>query len=268
MEPLITLDHKARGKHVNLFAISDLHLSGGQEKPMKVFGACWDNHPTCLFTAWRETVDPVDFVLVPGDISWAMRLNEVACDLASLGELPGHIVISRGNHDYWWQSLRQVREALPPNMFALQNDCLPLAGSEWVVCGTRGWQLPEQGGANTTNATDKKIYERELMRLEMSLQAAKRIGAKRLIAMMHFPPAQQDGKPTGFTSLLERYEVEKCVYGHLHGEATRYALHGNHRGVTYQLVSADFLNFKPLHLASLSVEDGAEQGFSNSPLTK
>lgn len=239
---------------MKLFAISDLHLAGGQEKPMNVFGARWDNHPARLCTAWREMVSPADYVLVPGDISWAMRLEEAADDLAMLGELPGRIIILRGNHDYWWQSLRQVRAALPANMFALQNDCLPLAG-DWAICGTRGWELPQQGITSAFSASDEKIYQRELIRLEMSLQAARCIGTKRLVAMMHFPPAPSDGKPTGFTSLLEQYEVEICVYGHLHAEATHHVLRGNHRGVKYELVSADALNFKPLYLETLSAEE-------------
>ncbi len=234
-------------RSMKLFAIGDLHLPGGQEKPMDVFGRQWTDHPQIIRTAWQEVVAPADWVLVPGDISWAMHLEEARDDLAFLGNLPGRIVILRGNHDYWWHGIGKVRQALPPNVTALQNDCVML-NDDCAVCGTRGWELPDSA---TNTPQDEKIYEREVIRLEMSLQAARRAGAERLFAMLHFPPADSDGRATDFTRLLEQYCVEKCVYGHLHAAAVQRALRGTCRGVFYQLVSCDALGFTPYLVAEV-----------------
>jgi predicted phosphohydrolase len=230
-----------------LHAIGDLHLQGGQEKPMDVFGLQWEDHPNRIRKAWQDVVGAQDWVLVPGDISWAMRLEEMAADWEYLASLPGKKVLLRGNHDYWWQSIGQVRKALPAGVFALQNDYIPLSDN-WAVCGTRGWELPLSPG---TTAHDYKIYERELLRLKLSLDSAKQAGYQRLVVMLHFPPTDGQGTPSGFTALLESYGVEICVYGHLHGVSRHNALRGTHRGVLYQLVSCDALNFTPLYLATL-----------------
>jgi predicted phosphohydrolase len=226
---------------MRLFAIGDLHLPGGQDKPMDVFGIQWRDHVTRLREAWHSVVHSDDWVLVPGDISWAMRLEDVLPDLAYLGDLPGHIVLLRGNHDYWWQGIGKVRQLLPSNVQAIQNDCVLLPDAT-AVCGARGWDLPSKEGVS---AHDIRIYERELQRLRFSLEHGRRSGARRLVAMMHFPPAESGAMPTGFTEILEEYGVALCVYGHLHGEPGRRALQGCYRGVFYQLVAADALGFRP-----------------------
>lgn len=208
----------------------------------------WQDHPQRIEEAWREVVGSNDWVLVPGDVSWAMRLEEAAEDLAYLGSLPGEIVILRGNHDYWWQSIGKVRSVLPPNVYAIQNDCLALPGGV-AVCGTRGWELPSGQGVT---AHDLKVYDRETARLRLSLQAAKKSGARRLFTMMHFPPAEKSGVSTGFTALLEDFGVELCVYGHLHAEATRNALRGCHRGIRYEMVAADAVGFRPFLLTEFT----------------
>ena len=214
---------------------------------MDVFGYQWHNHPERIEQAWKESVASDDWVLVPGDISWAMRLQEAAEDLAFLGMLPGNIILVRGNHDYWWQGIGKVRQALPPNMYAVQNDYVLLPGGI-AVCGTRGWELPSREGVS---AHDIRIYEREVTRLRLSLEQGRRSGARRLIAMLHFPPAESGAMPTGFTATLAEFGVDTCVYGHLHGEATRSALKGCHRGIAYHLVAADALDFRPLFLEYL-----------------
>lgn len=237
---------------MRVFAIGDLHLPGGQEKPMDVFGGRWTDHARRIAEHWRERVGEEDVVLVPGDISWAMKLEEAREDLEYLGSLPGRAVIIRGNHDYWWQAIGKVRRALPPNVAAIQNDHVPLGG-RLAVCGTRGWTLP---GSDGFSQKDQRLYEREVNRLALSLESAAKAGLKPAIAMLHYPPAQRSGAQTGFTELLEAYGVRLCAYGHLHGEAARGALRGVHRGVKYDLVACDAIDFAPKLLAEVS--PGAE----------
>lgn len=228
---------------MNLYAIGDLHLPGGQEKPMDIFGEGWTDHPERIRQAWQAQVGPDDVVLVPGDISWAMTLEQAREDLAYLGSLPGTIVIIRGNHDYWWSAIGKVRKAVPERVFALQNDHFPLPGG-MAVCGTRGWDLPQEG----SDPHDLAVYRREVGRLELSLQSAVRAGLRPYVAMLHYPPTTRDGQPTEMTALLEAYGVSICVYGHLHGPARRSAVHGTVRGVTYRLVACDAVGFAPVYL--------------------
>lgn len=225
-----------------IFAIGDLHLPGGDMKPMDVFGAHWENHFERIAEDWRARVREEDTVLIPGDISWAMQLAAALEDLREIAKLPGRILILRGNHDYWWSSLTQLRTNLPENMFAVQNDAIDCGAA--VFCGTRGWTIP--GGANAT-AQDEKIYRREALRLEMSLEAAKRMAQGRpIIAMMHYPPLLPENAKTGteFTRLLTAYGAAHCVYGHLHGPSVQRGYRGMYNGVQYDLVSCDALGFK------------------------
>lgn len=230
---------------MNVFAISDPHLSFAQPKPMDIFGARWDGYFSRMQRAWRERVGENDLVLIPGDISWAMHLSDALLDIRAIGELPGKKIISRGNHDYWWSSISQLRAALPQNMFALQNDAI-LVGSA-AVCGSRGWPSP---GAQEYGVQDERIYLRELQRMEMSLKALPKADAVR-IAMIHFPPFSERLEATGFTELFERYNIDIVVYGHLHDRSCLGAFEGDVRGVTYRLVSCDHLNFEPLLIAQL-----------------
>lgn len=237
---------------MRLFALGDLHLGSAVAKPMDVFGPEWREHPRRVEVNWRRRVGPRDWVLVPGDISWAMSLEEALPDLEWLGGLPGRIVLLRGNHDYWWTSVSKVRRHLPPNVRALQNDHLLLGGGV-AVAGSRGWLFP---GPEPLSEEDERIYRRELARLELSLESARRAGAREIVAMLHFPPGPPDGRPTGFTELLERYPVTRCVYGHLHGPAARNALRGKHRGVEYTLVACDAVGFSPVFIRDLPEEEG------------
>ena len=152
---------------MSIFAIGDLHLPGGDKKPMDVFGSHWEHHFERICADWRSRVKPEDIVLIPGDISWAMQLGDALSDLRDIAKLPGTILLLRGNHDFWWSSLSQLRACLPENMHAVQNDAFD-AGT-CVFCGTRGWTIPL--GQNAT-AQDEKLYRREAMRLEMSLKDA------------------------------------------------------------------------------------------------
>lgn len=238
---------------MRIFAIGDLHLPGGDKKPMDVFGAHWENHFERISEDWRARVSDQDVVLIPGDISWAMQLDRALEDLRRIGMLPGQKLILRGNHDYWWSSLTQLRSNLPGNMHAVQNDAYD--AGDVVFCGTRGWMLPQAGtaqagGAQATDgpaaSQDEKIYRREVMRLEMSLQAARRIAEGRpVFAMMHYPPLLPEHLRGGteFTRLLTQYGVRRCVYGHLHGASVQRGYNGLYHGVQYDLVSCDALRF-------------------------
>lgn len=221
-----------------LFSIADLHLSGG-DKPMDVFGSHWERHFERISEDWNKEVGAEDLVLLPGDISWAMRLEDAREHLAQIAQLPGQKVLLRGNHDYWWSAIGRVRSALPKGISAIQNDALLIDGL--LICGTRGWVLP----GLDASAEDRKIYERELLRLEMSLKKARALSQSApLIAMMHFPPLTPVESDTAFTSLLEAYGAQHVVYGHLHGPAIKNAFTGMHNGVSYHLVSCDALGFR------------------------
>lgn len=232
---------------VKIFAIGDLHLSGSTNKPMHVFGPKWERHFDRVRAAWRAAVSANDVVLVPGDISWANTPEEAVTDLRAIAELPGRKVFVRGNHDHWWGSITKVRGLLEPGMFTLQNDSLRLG--DLVLCGTRGWNCP---GRETYNeAVDRKYYERELARLELSLGSVKKRPSDTLIALIHYPPLNDRAEPTGFTSLFERHRVDLVVYGHLHDRACRNAFEGTLNGVIYHLVSCDHLDFRPRLVAEL-----------------
>lgn len=227
---------------MNLFAIGDLHLPGGQEKPMEVFGPQWERHFSRISESWREKVGPEDAVLIPGDISWAMTLEEALPDLEAVGRLPGKKVLIRGNHDYWWGGIGRIRSALPEGMYALQQDALDLGAL--VVCGTRGWLVPTE--ETPLSAHDEKIYVRELQRLDLALAAAARIAEGRPTAvMLHYPPLYQGTPESGFTERLERAGVRVCVYGHLHGKGIQSGFTGERGGVRYELTSCDSQDFAP-----------------------
>lgn len=232
---------------MSVYAISDLHLPGGDKKPMDIFGAHWTDHFDHIRADWRERVSPADLVLLPGDISWAMHLSDALGDLLAIGELPGSKVILRGNHDYWWSAITRVREALPAGMYALQNDAI--AFDEAIVCGSRGWVFPESTAFTTD---DQKIYARELERLTLSLKKAdalRNAHAARghtppLVAMLHYPPVGERKLPSDVTALLTRYGVCDAVYGHLHGTGLQGAFEGTLDGVRYHQTSCDGLGFK------------------------
>lgn len=223
---------------MKVFAIGDLHLSGAVDKPMDIFGSAWEHHARRIAHAWRAVVSPEDLVLIPGDFSWAMQLQQARVDLEYLEALPGVKVMIRGNHDYWWNSVSKVRAALPPSVRVIQNDCFSMG--ELHIAGTRGWVCPGSAGFAPE---DQKIYDREVGRLALSLQRLP-VGGRR-IAMLHYPPLNEARAPSGFTALLEQYGVEIVLYGHLHGKSCRGGFEGTREGITYHLVSADHIGFAP-----------------------
>ena len=226
-----------------LYAIGDLHLSSNSDKPMDVFGSHWLFHHEKIRSNWLARVKPDDTVLVAGDISWAMRLQEAKEDLNWISELPGEKILIRGNHDYWWSSISKLN-SLFQNMRFVQNNFFNY--QNYAVCGTRGWISPNK---NKFTEEDNKIYLREAGRLEHSLEAASRAGYENFIAMLHYPPTNDQLEPSLFTEILEKYKVERVVYGHLHGDESYSAgLQGELRGINYHLVSCDYLDFDLLRI--------------------
>lgn len=232
---------------MKIHAISDLHLSGHAPKPMDVFGGHWEGHWDRIREAWSNTVSAEDAVLIPGDISWAMTLEQAGVDLREIAELPGQKLLLRGNHDYWWSSISRVRTALPAGMLALQNDACRAGFA--VVCGTRGWTCP--GSSAWEGGRDGKIYQRELIRLKLALDAAAKLAepGMPLVAMLHYPPFNERLEPSGFSELMEEYGVRAAVYGHLHGIPAGSAFEGERNGITYHMVACDYLGFRPKKIA-------------------
>ena len=235
---------------MTLFAIADPHLGFGVDKPMYIFGSRWTNHERRLEENWLTSVGPDDTVLIPGDISWAMQLQDALPDLRFLNRLPGRKILSKGNHDYWWSSLSKLEklcraEGLDSFIF-LRNNSL-LVPPDRIICGTRGWILPDDP---EFGQADEKIYLREAGRLRLSLESAAplRQPDRKLVACLHFPPFGRECRPTLFTDLLNEFAVDSCVFGHIHGGTVYDDLAGPPGTVAYSLVSADYLGFKPLRL--------------------
>jgi len=222
---------------MSIYAISDLHLAFDVDKPMDRFGPQWVNHPEKIASRWRATVGPDDTVLVCGDTSWAMRLTEAARDLAYVDELPGHKLLLRGNHDYWWSTLAKVTHALPASMSALQGGHRQVEA--WQVAGSRGWELP---GTETT-AQDERIFQRELQRLRQSLQSIVAPGPR--LAMLHYPPFAIEQGSSEVLDLLLEFDVKLCVYGHLHAVEPGSYPQGHWRGIDFRCVSVDLVDFTP-----------------------
>lgn len=223
---------------MKVFAISDLHLSVNNPKPMDIFGPTWEGYLEKIVVDWKEKVTDKDLVLMCGDFSWAMKLEQTKEDFDIIKNLPGKKVIIRGNHDYWWKSISAVREVLPFNIFAIQNDALKF--DDYVVCGTRLWNLPDEN--KPFSAEDEKIYKRELLRLEMTLQNAQKLcqNGEKIICMLHYPPYTFKEENNEVTAIIEKYNVYKVVYGHIHAYCKQ-NLVLNKNGIKYYLTSCDIV---------------------------
>lgn len=226
---------------MSIFAIADLHLSMAPEteKPMDVFGDRWFNHAERIRENWCKTVDENDTVIVAGDISWGLKLEEARYDLDWVDALPGHKVLLKGNHDLWWAGITKLNNMYDSITF-LQNDAMNVDGV-WI-CGSRGWITPDD---DDFTEADEKIYNRELLRLKASLDSVP--AGEEIVGMLHFPPVSGANHFSGFMQLFEDYGVKRVYYGHLHGEdAFKKALQGDYHGTEYRLISADYLNCCPL----------------------
>lgn len=223
---------------MSLYAIGDLHFSTAVNKPMNIFGDNWDNHEEKIINSWKNKVNEEDTVLIVGDTSWAINMNEAEADLNIIHSLPGKKIYVKGNHDYWWTTVAKLNK-LYDDMNFLQNNFYQY--EEYAICGTRGWICP-----NDVKFTedDDKIYKREAHRLKLSLDAAKKAGFKKIIVITHYPPTNDKLDPSLFTEIYESYGVEKVVYGHLHGkESFKMGLKGIRNEVEYNLVSCDYVDF-------------------------
>lgn len=242
-----------RGSRLKIFAIGDLHLSftgpvdpghWEQAREYKSMGALfpqWREHYRRLYEEWNAAVGREDTVLVPGDISWGMRLEEALPDLDFLRLLNGRLILIQGNHDYWWQSISRVRRAVPPNVQVIQNDHVLMG--DVAICGSRGWTC---SGETHDQEKDRRIYQRELLRLEMSLKSVRLGTARKIIVLMHYMPTNEKHERSGFIDLLVSYGVGTVVYGHLHAAAKSHRLPDQAWGICFHLVSADYLNFRPV----------------------
>lgn len=224
---------------MSLYAIADLHLSLSSGKPMNIFPG-WDNHVERLEKNWQATVSPDDTVVVPGDISWAINFDEAKADFDFINRLNGHKVIMKGNHDYWWNSMAKMNRFIEENGFdtitIVHNNYYPYG--EYGICGTRGWIK------DTEEPADAKVLAREAGRLETSIKAALADG-KKPIVFLHYPPIFANDYNREILDVLFRYDIKTCYYGHLHGNAHRYAVCGEVDGINYQLIAGDFVQFCP-----------------------
>ena len=223
-----------------LYAISDLHLSLDGNKPMEVFGDGWKNYLDAIESSWLSLVGAADTVLLAGDLSWAMKLENARADFAFLERMPGQKVIIRGNHDYWWSSYNKVLAAVPHSVHPLQNNAYRLPDEQVVVCGSRGWIIADE----KSTEEDKKIYARELIRMQMALDdaKAKMQDSDKLYAMIHYPPFGFSFEPTEMTALFERYGVDKVIYGHIHGKSSFHKKKVDIHGIQYILTSTDMID--------------------------
>lgn len=223
---------------MSLYAIGDLHFSTSVNKPMNIFGDNWDNHEIKIIDSWRLKVKPEDTVLVLGDTSWGINLEEAKSDLDIISELPGQKFFVKGNHDYWWTTVTNLNK-LYDNCKFMQTNFYEYG--EYAICGGRGWICPNDV---KFDSKDEQIYKREENRIRISLEAASKNGYEKIIVVTHYPPTNDKLEESLFTRLYEEYKVEKVIYGHLHGrESFKMGLKGIRNGVEYILASCDYLNF-------------------------
>ncbi|MEP6637475.1 MAG: metallophosphoesterase [Acidobacteriota bacterium] len=230
---------------MRIYAIGDLHLAGGTGKTMDRFGEHWHDHDRKIFDAWAHTVGDEDLVLVVGDTSWAMRLEDAMPDLDRIGQMPGLKLLVKGNHDYWWQSMSKMSGALNPSIKVLQASSTIV--NRIAVVGTRGWLCPNE---SHFEESDSRIYEREVGRLRAAFASlrGRENEFDQLIVALHYPPTNAAHEPSGFTELIDEHGADICVYGHLHGDDIKTALTGLQGRTFHFLVSADAANFAPMEL--------------------
>ena len=223
-----------------LYAIGDLHLSFSNDKPMDVFGETWRDHAEKLKKGFSALTEE-DVTVLCGDLSWAMGLEAALDDFRFIDALPGKKILLKGNHDYWWSTAAKAQKLFAENGLGsiqiLHNNAF--AFGDYAICGTRGWFFEEEHGLEH----DRKIMRREVMRLEASLQAA---GEREKLVFLHYPPIYQKYECPEILELLERYEVKKCFYGHIHGKGIAAAFNGWRGCTEFRIVSADAVGFAPV----------------------
>lgn len=226
-----------------IYTIADLHLSFNTNKPMDIFGQNWQNYEEKIKQNWLENVTEDDIVILPGDFSWAMYLDETEKDFKFINDLPGKKILLKGNHDYWWSTVTSMRKYLKEKEFSnidfLYNNSYEYENK--IIVGTRGWTISEE-------QEDIRLTKREVDRLELSIKdAIEKYGEnKEIIAFMHYPPVTKNYMNTDYIKLMKRYNIKKCFYGHLHASSIQDAIEGIVDGIQFKLVSADGLDFKLL----------------------
>lgn len=227
-----------------IYVIADLHLSFSQNKPMDIFGNNWENHAEKIRNNWIKKVKQDDYVILPGDFSWATYIEDTKLDFSYLNSLPGRKILLKGNHDYWWTTLASMRKFVKENEFEnidfLYNNSYLVENK--IIVGTRGWNILD-------SEDDKKMIKRETARLELSIKdGIQKYGSEReIIAFLHYPPITQNNlnklENREFINMLKKYNIKRCYYGHLHGQSHKDAVTGIIDGIEYKLISADYLNF-------------------------
>ncbi|MFP5265114.1 MAG: metallophosphoesterase [Blastocatellia bacterium] len=239
---------------MRIYAIGDMHLEGGTGKTMDCFGDNWRDHDRKIFEAWERLGSDDDLLLIVGDTSWAMRIEDALPDLDRIGKMKGLKLLLKGNHDYWWQSASKMARVLHPSIRTLN------AGSviegRTAIAGTRGWVCPND---SSFGEHDAKIYEREVGRLRAALQSLRGREAEfdSLIVALHYPPMNDKHEPSGFTELVDEYGADFCVFGHVHGEHIKSVFTGKRGRTIYSLVSADAVNFTPAEVKATEFRGSA-----------
>lgn len=236
---------------MSIYVIGDLHLSFGNPKPMDIFGDNWENHEEKIKIDWISKVKEEDTIILAGDFSWAMKIEDSLKDFQYLNNLPGKKILLKGNHEYWWTTLTSMKNFLEKNNFQnidfLYNNSFEV--EDKIICGTRGWSLLEE-----ESEENKKIINREVNRLRFSIQdgISKYGKEKEIIVFLHYPPVTHanllKNEQLPFMNVLNQYNIKKCYYGHLHGPAIKDAINGNINGIEMRLISADSVDFKLVKL--------------------
>lgn len=226
-----------------LYAIGDTHLSLEAGKPMDVFGGGWSNYMEKLINGF-SVMTPDDVCVICGDVTWGMSIEKCLADFKFLHNIPGQKIILKGNHDFWWSTAAKTKRFFDENgidsIKILNNNCYFYGDT--AICGTRGWFYEEE----THTQHDKKIMNRELIRLETSLKAAG--DCKNKLCFFHYPPRFNNYICREIIDIMNKYDVKRCFYGHIHGQGHRYAVQGTVEGIEYNMVSADYINFKPIKI--------------------
>ena len=233
---------------MSIYIIGDLHLAFGENKPMDVFGDNWTNHSEKIKQDWLSKVKKEDTVILAGDFSWAMKLQDTIQDFEYLNQLPGKKILLKGNHDYWWTTVTSMKKFLRDNNISnidfLYNNSFEIENR--IICGTRGWALTSENIIKE----DQKIVDREVNRLKLSIESGiQNFGEnKEIIAILHYPPITQTNilknETTPFMKMLREYNIKKCYYGHLHGLGIKEAVNGNMDEIELKLISCDAIDFK------------------------
>lgn len=241
-----------KGKNVSLYTMADLHLStlDKTDKSMEVFGKSWADYITRIENNWRRLITDEDVVIIPGDISWALSIEEAESDLRFLDSLPGRKILGKGNHDFWWSTMRKhnaffERIGINSISFLFNN---AHETEDFIIAGTRGWYNDEDASNAPDNTDFDKMTNRENLRLRASLSEAKRLKEnspeKEIIVFMHFPPFWNGKASDGLIEALKEYEIKRVYFGHIHGNYTVPPCF-NYEGIDMHIISADYLKFTP-----------------------